>query len=145
MKTVEQIAAKVRLGERISGDEAMTLWREAPLWLLGELAVGIKRAKSGDKVFFNRNFHLEPTNLCVFNCKFCSYRRTKGSPDAWDYSMEDMEQIVRDRAESGATEIHIVGGVHPDHDIYYYAELIRRVKAIMPNVAIKAFTAVELA
>ena len=145
MKTVEQIAAKVRLGERISGDEAMTLWREAPLWLLGELAVGIKRAKSGDKVFFNRNFHLEPTNLCIFNCKFCSYRRTKGSPDAWDYSMEDMEQIVRDRAESGATEIHIVGGVHPDHDIYYYAELIRRVKAIMPQVAIKAFTAVELA
>ena len=145
MATIEQIAAKVRSGERISGDEAMTLWREAPLWLLGELAVGIKRAKSDDKVFFNRNFHLEPTNLCVFNCKFCSYRRTKGSPDAWDYSMEDMEQIVRDRAASGATEIHIVGGVHPDHDIYYYAELIRRVKAIMPQVAIKAFTAVELA
>ena len=145
MITLEQIVAKVRSDERISGDEAMVLWREAPLWLLGELAVGIKRAKSGDKVFFNRNFHLEPTNLCVFNCKFCSYRRTKGSPDAWDYSMEEMEQIVRDRAESGATEIHIVGGVHPDHDIYYYAELIRRVKAIMPNVAIKAFTAVELA
>ena len=145
MITLEQIVAKVRSDERISGDEAMVLWREAPLWLLGELAVGIKRAKSGDKVFFNRNFHLEPTNLCVFNCKFCSYRRTKGSPDAWDYSMEEMEQIVRDRAESGATEIHIVGGVHPDHDIYYYAELIRRVKAIMPHVAIKAFTAVELA
>lgn len=145
MATIEQIAAKVRSGERISGNEAMTLWREAPLWLLGELAVGIKRAKSDDKVFFNRNFHLEPTNLCVFNCKFCSYRRTKGSPDAWDYSMEEMEQIVRDRAASGATEIHIVGGVHPDHDIYYYAELICRVKAIMPQVAIKAFTAVELA
>lgn len=145
MSAVEIIAAKVRGGERISGDEALTLWREAPLWLLGELAVGIKRAKSGDKVFFNRNFHLEPTNLCVFNCKFCSYRRTKGSPEAWDYSMEQMEQIVRDRADSGATEIHIVGGVHPDHDIYYYAELIRRVKAIMPQVAVKAFTAVELA
>ena len=145
MNGVELIAAKVRRGERISGDEALTLWRKAPLWLLGELAVGIKREKSGDKVFFNRNFHLEPTNLCVFNCKFCSYRRTKGSPEAWDYSMEQMEQIVRDRAESGATEIHIVGGVHPDHDIYYYAELIRRVKAIMPRVAIKAFTAVELA
>ena len=145
MSVMEQIAAKVRQGERITAEEALVLWREAPLWLLGELAVGIKREKSGDKVFFNRNFHLEPTNLCVFNCKFCSYRRTKGSPEAWDYSMEEMEQIVRDRAESGATEIHIVGGVHPDHDIYYYAELIRRVKAIMPHVAIKAFTAVELA
>ena len=121
------------------------MWHEAPLWLLGELAVAAKRKISGDKVFFNRNFHLEPTNLCVFNCKFCSYRRTKGDPEAWDYTMEQMEQIVRDRAESGATEIHIVGGVHPEHDIYYYAELIRRVKAIMPKVAIKAFTAVELA
>ena len=100
---------------------------------------------SGDKVYFNRNFHLEPTNLCVFNCKFCSYRRTKGDPEAWDYTMEQTEQIVRDRAESGATEIHIVGGVHPEHDIYFYAELIRCVKAIMPQAAIKAFTAVELA
>ena len=145
MATLEQITEKVRCGERISGDEALTLWHEAPLWLLGELAVAAKRKISGDKVFFNRNFHLEPTNLCVFNCKFCSYRRTKGDPEAWDYTMEQMEQIVRDRAESGATEIHIVGGVHPEHDIYYYAELIRRVKAIMPKVAIKAFTAIELA
>ena len=144
MTMVEQIAAKVRVGERISGEEALVLWREAPLWLLGELAVAAKYKISGDKVFYNRNFHLEPTNLCVFNCKFCSYRRPKGSPEAWDYSMEQMEQIVRDRADSGATEIHIVGGVHPDHDIYYYADLIRRVKAIMPQAAIKAFTAVEL-
>lgn len=145
MAMVEQIAAKVRAAERISGQEALVLWREAPLWMLGELATAAKCKVSGDKVFYNRNFHLEPTNLCVFNCKFCSYRRPKGSPEAWDYTMEQMEQIVRDRAESGATEIHIVGGVHPDHDIYYYAELIRRVKSIMPRVAVKAFTAVELA
>lgn len=145
MATIERIAAKVRAGERISGEEALVLWREAPLWMLGELATEAKRRVSGDKVFYNRNFHLEPTNLCVFNCKFCSYRRPKGSPEAWDYTMEEMEQIVRERAGSGATEIHIVGGVHPDHDIYYYAELIRRVKAIMPQAAIKAFTAVELA
>ncbi|MBQ3260226.1 MAG: radical SAM protein, partial [Alistipes sp.] len=145
MATIERIAAKVRAGERISGEEALVLWREAPLWMLGELATEAKRRVSGDKVFYNRNFHLEPTNLCVFNCKFCSYRRPKGSPEAWDYTMEEMEQIVRERAESGATEIHIVGGVHPDHDIYYYAELIRRVKEIMPQAAIKAFTAVELA
>ncbi len=145
MVTMEQIVAKVRSGERISGDEALVLWREAPLWLLGELAAAAKQRVSGDKVFYNRNFHLEPTNLCVFNCKFCSYRRPKGSPEAWDHSVEQMEQIVRDRAESGATEIHIVGGVHPDHDIHYYADLIRRVKAIMPDAAIKAFTAIELA
>ena len=144
MVTMEQIVEKVRRGERISGDEALTLWREAPLWLLGELAVGIKRAKSGDKVFFNRNFHLEPTNLCVFNCKFCSYRRTKGDPEAWDYSMEEVLAQVEARKSSGATEIHIVGGVHPERDLWHYIEMIRRIKAIMPEVCVKAFTAVEL-
>ena len=144
MTRVDDIADKLRRSERITGDEALVMWREAPLWLLGELAVAAKRRVSGDKVYYNRNFHVEPTNLCVFNCRFCSYRRPKGSPEAWDYSLEDIERIVRSHAGSGATEIHIVGGVHPDHDIYYYAEMIRRVKALMPGAAIKAFTAIEL-
>lgn len=144
MTRVDDIADKLRRSERITGDEALVMWREAPLWLLGELAVAAKRRVSGDKVYYNRNFHVEPTNLCVFNCRFCSYRRPKGSPEAWDYSLEDIERIVRSHADSGATEIHIVGGVHPDHDIYYYAEMIRRVKALMPGAAIKAFTAIEL-
>jgi aminodeoxyfutalosine synthase len=143
--TVNQIAEKVRAATRISEKEALLLWQEAPLWLLGELADGRKRAVSGDKVFYNRNFHIEPTNRCVFNCRFCSYRRPKESPEAWDYTLEQIEQIARDHASSGATEVHIVGGVHPDHDLYYYLEMIRRVKAILPNVTIKAFTAIELA
>jgi aminodeoxyfutalosine synthase len=111
---------------------------------LGELAVERKRAVSGDKVFYNKNFHLEPTNLCVFNCKFCSFRRTPGSPEAWDMSMDEVEQMVRRYEGSGVTEVHIVGGVHPRHDIYYYCDMIRRVKAILPTVAVKAFTAIEL-
>ena len=144
MRKWEEIAISVAVGERLSAEDALTLWREAPLWRLGELAVERKRAISGDKVFYNKNFHLEPTNLCVFNCKFCSFRRTAGSPEAWDMSMDEVEQMVRRYEGSGVTEVHIVGGVHPHHDIYYYCDMIRRVKAILPAVAVKAFTAIEL-
>lgn len=144
MRKWEEIADFVAAGERLSAEDALTLWREAPLWRLGELAVQRKKLISGDKVFYNKNFHLEPTNLCVFNCKFCSFRRTAGSPEAWDMSMEEVEQMVRRYAGSGVTEVHIVGGVHPRHDIYYYCDMIRRVKAILPTVAVKAFTAIEL-
>ena len=144
MKSVDHIAESLRRGERLSGEDAALLWREAPLWLLGGLALEAKRRVSGDKVFYNRNFHIEPTNICVFNCKFCSYRRPKGSSEAWDMSLEDVERIARERAGSGATEVHIVGGVHPDRDLAYYAEMIRRVKSALPSATVKAFTAVEL-
>lgn len=77
---LEDIVRKVRSDERIAPAEALVLWHEAPLWLLGELAARSKERVSGDKVYFNRNFHIEPTNLCVFNCNFCSYRRPKGIP-----------------------------------------------------------------
>ena len=141
---LQHIADKVRSGRRIAAAEALALWRGAPLWLLGELADGRKRAVSGDKVYYNRNFHIEPTNRCVFNCRFCSYRRPKGDPEAWDYSMEEIEAIARAHAGQGMTEVHIVGGVHPDHDLDYYVEMIRRVKAILPEATVKAFTAIEL-
>lgn len=144
MRHIDDIAAKVRRAERIDDAEAARLWREAPLWLLGELATAAKQRVSGDKVYYNRNFHIEPTNRCVFNCRFCSYRRPKGDPEAWDYSMEEIEAIARAHAGQGMTEVHIVGGVHPDHDLDYYVEMIRRVKAILPEATVKAFTAIEL-
>ena len=142
--SVADIISKLNSSERISAAEALKLWNEAPLWQLAEIAVAAKRRKSGDKVYYNRNFHLEPTNVCQFECKFCSYRRSEGEEGSWDYTMEQVLDIVRKRKDSGATEIHIVGGVHPTHDLYYYTQMIRRIKQIMPQVAIKAFTAVEL-
>ena len=144
MSNWQDILTRIEAGERLTSAEALTLWHEAPLWRLGEVAVAKKRAISGDKVFYNKNFHLEPTNTCVFNCKFCSFRRPKGSPEAWDMSMEEVEQVVRSYEGKGVTEVHIVGGVHPDHNLDYYCELIRRVKSILPNVAVKAYTAIEL-
>ena len=144
MRSWEEIAARVSAGERLTAEDALILWQDAPLWRLGELAVAKKREVSGDKVFYNRNFHLEPTNVCLFNCKFCSFRRPRGSEGAWEWTMEQMEEQVRRYIGSGVTEVHIVGGVHPDHNLDYYCELIRRVKTILPEVAVKAYTAIEL-
>lgn len=143
--SIDTIAEKILAGGRIDRDEAEVLWREAPLSLLGRLASEMKRRKSGDAVYYNRNFHIEPTNICVFNCRFCSYRRGAGDPSAWNHSLAEIEQIVEARKNSGVTEVHIVGGVHPDHDIQFYAEMIRIVKRILPDVAVKAYTAIELA
>ncbi len=143
--TIESIAEKVDRGGRISGEEALVLWREAPLWLLARLADGARRRKNGDALYWNRNFHIEPTNVCAFACRFCSYRRGAGDPEAWDLSIDQMEETARRYVGSGVTEVHIVGGVHPEHDLWFYTELIRRIKAILPSAAIKAYTAIELA
>ncbi|MDD3108537.1 MAG: CofH family radical SAM protein [Alistipes sp.] len=138
------LADKVDQGGRLSRAEALAL-AEAPLSLLGLLATHAKERKSGKRVYYNRNFHVEPTNVCVFNCRFCSYRRPADSPEAWDYTPQEILAQVEARRDSGATEVHIVGGVHPRHDLYFYVELIRQIKQRMPQVAVKAFTAIELA
>lgn len=129
---------------RLSDDEALTLMREAPVALLGTLAVARKRQVSGEAVYYNRNIHIEPTNICVFRCRFCSYRRTAGEPDAWYHDLDAVERLAAERRGEPITEVHIVGGVHPDHDLDYYCEMIRRVKRQLPQVAVKAYTAVEL-
>ena len=141
---VEQVVEKIARRERIDAAEAKLLWEDAPLWLLARLASEAKQRVSGDKVFYNRNYHLEPTNICRFACRFCSYRRHKGEAGAWEYSLAEILEQVEARKGCGATEVHIVGGVHPDRDLDYYLEMISRIKAIEPTICVKAFTAVEL-
>lgn len=95
MRTLNEISEAVRLGERISAEDAVTLWREAPLWLLGELATERKRKASGDMVYYNRNIHIEPSNICLFNCEFCSFRRREGDADAWFMSVDEVVERAR--------------------------------------------------
>jgi aminodeoxyfutalosine synthase len=92
----------------------------------------------------NKNFHIEPTNKCVYNCRFCSYHKPDGDPESWEYNHEQMLDIVRQFDNKDVTEVHIVGGVHPSYDIYYYSELIRRIRQHRPSLHIKAFSAIEL-
>lgn len=141
---VDQILELSKSGQRLSSEQALVLYREAPLSALALCATQIKEKFTGKKVFYNKNFHIEPTNVCVFNCKFCSYRKLASSSEAWDYSLEQIEEQALAQRDSSVTEVHIVGGVHPSHTLQYYAQMIARIKAILPRVTIKAFSAVEL-
>ena len=139
------IADKVFNGSRISVQEGITLFEKGDLNFLGVLANFVREKKNGNDVYFNRNFHIEPTNICVFDCKFCSYSRLlKQKEEGWELSIDQMLDIVRKYDGIPVTEVHIVGGVHPKMGLMYFAELIKKVKEIRPEIHVKAFTAVEL-
>ncbi|MBE0677745.1 MAG: CofH family radical SAM protein [Bacteroidales bacterium] len=141
---ITEIAEALLDGRRITPDEALTLYRRADLSLMAVLATGSKRAKSGDAVFFNRNFHIEPTNICVYNCRFCSYHKPEGDPDSWELSESEILDIVRRFDGIPVTEVHITGGVHPSRDIHYYGNILASIRRVRPDISIKAFSAVEL-
>ncbi len=144
-KELKSIAEKVYAKERISFDEGVHLFEKGELGFLGSLANHIREEKNGNKVYFNRNFHIEPTNICVFDCKFCSYSRLLKQKDgAWELSEEQILNLVRSYDGKPVTEVHIVGGVHPKMGLMYFAELIKKIKTIRPDLHVKAFTAVEL-
>jgi len=141
---IKNIAKKVFRNERITTDDAIELFNSSDLALLGVLANYTKTRLSGNYVFFNRNFHIEPTNICINTCKFCSYRRREGQKGAWECSIDDMVNDVKRFAAAGATEVHIVGGVHPKRDVNFYVDLLKAIKKTAPQLHIKAFTAVEI-
>jgi len=143
---LRSIAEKVFNGERITPEEGIILYKEGELGFLGMLSNHIRENKNGDYVYFNRNLHIEPTNLCVFDCKFCSYSRMlkqKSDADAWEMTDEQMLNLVKNH-DQNITEVHIVGGVHPKMDLYYFANLLKKIKDFRPDLHIKAFTAVEI-
>lgn len=141
---LKKIAEKVRLSERISFDEGVFLYENAELGYLGVLANFIRERLHGDKTYFNRNFHIEPTNLCVYDCKFCSYSvLIKERADGWEYTMEDMMNIVKKYDNQPVTEVHIVGGVLPQYDLDFYAKLFTSIHDHRPELHVKALTPVE--
>ena len=142
---LKTIAQKVANQERISFEDGVYLYQHGELGFLGTLANHIREQKHGDKVFFNRNFHVEPTNICVFDCKFCSYSRLlKQKEEGWEMTEEQILDKVRSYDGKPVTEVHIVGGVHPKMGLHYFASLIKKIKEIRPDIHVKAFTAVEL-
>lgn len=141
------IAQKVYNQERITEEEGVYLFEKADLNYLGVLANHIREERHQDITYFNKNFHVEPTNICVFDCKFCAYSkllRNKGDHEAWEMSEEDIYEVVRSYNDQQVTEVHIVGGVHPKMGLQYFADLIKNIKEIRPELHVKAFTAVEL-
>lgn len=138
------IAKKVFDKKRITPEEGLYLFEHASLGYLGTLANFVREEKNGKNTYFNRNFHIEPTNVCIYTCTFCSYSRLiKERKDGWEYTLDEMMDIVRKYDQEPVTEVHIVGGVLPKYDVSFYAELFKTIKKHRPELHIKALTPVE--
>ncbi|RZL14401.1 MAG: aminofutalosine synthase MqnE [Pedobacter sp.] len=138
------IAQKVLDQERITFEDGVYLFDHAELGYLGALANHIRERKHGDKTYFNKNFHLEPTNLCVYDCKFCSYSRLiKQKDEGWALTLEEMLDVVKKYDGEPVTEVHIVGGVLPQYDVAFYSALFTAIKQHRPDLHVKALTPVE--
>lgn len=142
---LRSIGYKILEGVRIDEAEGIQLFEQGSLAWLGALANFVREKKHGNITYFNRNFHIEPTNVCVFNCSFCSYSRGYAHrEEGWELSIEQMMHIVKSYDGKPVTEVHIVGGVHPKMNMEFFLSLLRAIKAHRPELHIKAFTPVEL-
>lgn len=142
---LQVIGNKVIKNERLSFDEGVYLFEKASLPYVGALANWKRESLHGDKTYFNKNFHIEPTNVCVFSCKFCSYSKLYAhKEEGWELTIDQMLDIVKSYDGKPVTEVHIVGGVHPKLTLKFFLELMRAIKAHRPTLHIKAFTPVEL-
>jgi aminodeoxyfutalosine synthase len=142
---LKAIGKKLIDGIRLTDNDGLLLFERGSLAFTGALANWVREQKHGQQVFFNRNFHIEPTNVCVFSCHFCSYSRLYAKrEEGWELGIEDMLNIVKKYDNKPETEVHIVGGVHPKMNLHFFAELLRAIKAHRPDLHIKGFTAVEL-
>src|SRR5512138_3193505 len=138
------IRDKVLAGERITDAEALRLLETADLAAVGALANHVREQRHGDLTFYNRNVHLNPTNVCVASCKFCSFARKDDqvASDGYTMSLDEAVEKVLSRRPLGITEVHMVSGLHPDLPFEYYTELLSRLRKAWPELSIKAFTAI---
>jgi aminodeoxyfutalosine synthase len=143
--TLKAIGQKILQNERISFEDGVALFEKSSLPYVGALANWKRNELHGDITYFNRNFHIEPTNVCVFSCKFCSYSKLYAhKEEGWELTIDQMMDIVRSYDGKPVTEVHIVGGVHPKLTLAFFLDLMRAIKAHRPELHIKAFTPVEL-
>jgi aminodeoxyfutalosine synthase len=140
------IRDKVLAGERLTDAEGLRLLETADLAAVGALANHVREQRHGDLTFYNRNVHLNPTNVCVATCKFCSFARPddRTASQGYTLSIEEAVQKVVSKRPLGITEVHIVSGLHPDLPFEYYTDLLSRIRKAWPELAIKAFTAIEI-
>lgn len=144
MDNFRKIAEKRRAGERLSPADALFLYEEGDFFALGKLAAEINQRLNGDVVYYNINRHINPTNICVNQCRFCAYSKLKGEAGAYEQRIDEILSEVREAEAAGIREFHIVGGLHPDRPFTWYLELLQSLKKAHPTIVLKAFTAVEI-
>jgi aminodeoxyfutalosine synthase len=138
------IADKVLAGERLSAADGILLYRSPDLLAVGWLANHIREKRHGDICYFNVNRHINPTNICVAHCKLCAFGRDPSAPGAYNFALDEIYQKAAEGVRAGATEFHMVGGLHPDLPFEYFLDMIRGLKQSCPTVHLKAFTMVEV-
>ena len=144
-KTLKVIGDKILAEERLTFNEGVQLFEKGSLSYVGALANWVREKRHGNKTYFNRNFHIEPTNICVFSCKFCSYSKLYAHrEEGWELSIDDMLNIVKKYDGQPVTEVHIVGGVHPKMNLDFFITLLKAIKQHRPGLHVKGFTPVEL-
>ena len=144
MTPFETVSATIRAGGRISSEDALVLFASHDLLAVGELAALVNSRKNGTSVYFNVNRHINPTNICVNRCAFCAFSRTAGEEGAYTLALDEIRRRAVEAEQEGATEVHIVGGLHPDLALEYYEEVLSAIRTAAPKLHIKAFTAVEI-
>ena len=142
--TLRPIAEKVMAGDTLDFNDGVSLYGSRDVHGIGRLAAVVRKRLHGNKTFYNRNRHINYTNVCALSCKFCSFYRKRGEEGAYEMPVEQVIATARKAAESGATEVHIVGGLHPWLKFDYYLEMLRGVREACPQLHIKAFTAIEI-
>lgn len=144
MQKLDSLYQKIQRRERLDCAEALYLYKEGDVHILGELANAIREEKHGSKSYFIINRHIDYSNVCVIKCKFCAFAKKKGDPDGFEFSIEQIVAKVTEALPLGITEIHMVGGFHPTHSFEFYLECLKAIKKAAPKVHIKAFTAAEI-
>src|SRR5689334_9048822 len=138
------VAERVTAGQSLGYDDAVALYRSRDIHGIGRLANLVRERLHGDATYFNRNRHINYTNVCALSCKFCSFYRKRGEEGAYEMPVEQVVETARKAAGAGATEVHIVGGLHPWLKFDYYLDMLRGVRDACPQLHIKAFTAIEI-
>jgi aminodeoxyfutalosine synthase len=141
---LEPVAMKVLARERLSAEDGLALFESPDLLAIGWLANHLREQRHGNICYYNINRHINPTNICVAHCKLCAFGRSPDAPGAYNYALDEIWSRAAQGVAEGATEFHIVGGLHPDLPFDYYLDLIRGLKQRFPQVHLKAFTMVEV-
>ena len=138
------VREKVLAGEWLAQEDGEALYRSRDLHGLGRLANHVREQLHGDRTYFNRNRHINYTNVCALSCKFCSFYRKRGEEGAYEMPVEQVVATAKRARDAGATEVHIVGGLHPWLKFDYYLDMLRGIRAACPGLHVKAFTAIEI-
>ncbi|HET6425093.1 MAG TPA: aminofutalosine synthase MqnE [Planctomycetaceae bacterium] len=142
--TLTDIEAKVHAGERLTFDEGVFLDEHADLFTLGRLANLVRERKNGNIAYYNTNIHLNPTNVCVYRCRFCAFRADLRDEKAYTFTDDMLRERILEGRSQGATEIHVVGGLHHQKPFDWYLNVVRVLHETCPEIHIKAWTPVEI-